>query len=631
MGEPGRSTGSRVSNPARLNETYGRALQVVSSVTSESSTPVPPAPGPARAAALLAAAFAPTVVFVNAGNNVVLNNLLDIPYDLGTTALFLAGFVLSTLALVPVFLRATRSTGFSLTVRFVIVVGVCALVFNVAGRFTQAPGLHPLLVVGVDLALLLAIGVLIERAPMPVLLPVCAVAGAVLFGEGTVRHLLRLGQLRSAAAAAVHQPPNASPAATADAQPGNVYHFVLDGFQSATYAQVVAANPELRPDQFTVYPGFTSHYGHTAMSVPNALLGRLYSPEESAAAWMREGFTGGLWAELERAGVGVALYPFFAEHCPPRSTHCIPAPLAGRLGRSTLIDLWFLSMLPRSVETRLHRQVVPAVWDSSLPLPTRPFSITTALGGVFATRRAADVEGGGVRVGPGDYAATSVLAFEDLLEAEARRPARGQYVFLHAILPHQPYLLDGKCGYRGEGWAPERIAYPAQAECALRLIERFTDRLKALGRFDDALIVLHADHGLWREPADFAAPGLFGRPEVLTLGLLGGGTPFLSDPAAIARRSSALLLLKLPGQTEARESAAPAQMLDIVPTVLHHVGLTTDAYPGIPLQALDEAADRERVFFSNPFGRGWNMEGPLRKFVMVDGVWEFREELPLRE
>ncbi len=582
--------------------------------------------------AALAALFTPTVLFISAGNGVILGNLQDIPYDAHLVGGFLAGALLCTCALFPAFVRADGNRRWAEIVRGALALGLCVLLFRAVSRFTARPGVPSGLIIAADVLVVMGVAAALSVSRVAYLLRVCAVIAVALLAEGLLRHGWMLAHQQRARVELSHQ---RSPGggATADEPPGNVYHFVVDGFQSATYAQVVAANPELRPDQFTVYPGFTSHYGHTAMSVPNALLGRLYSPEESAAAWMREGFTGGLWAELERTGVGVALYPFFAEHCPPRSTHCIPAPLVAYMGRATLIDLWFLSILPRSVEVRLGRDVVPADADATLPPPRRPFSLTQAVRRL-AGRDAAAASGGTldeIPLQPGDYAANSLVGFEALLEAEARRPPRGQYVFFHAILPHRPYLLDDACVYQGEGWTTETAAYLAQAACGLRLVQRFADRLRELNRFDEALIVVHADHGLWRETRDKIRSTFLDRQELVMIGLRGKSAAFLSDPVAIARRSSALLLLKLPGQTEARESAAPALTLDIVPTVLHHVGLATDAYPGIPLQALDDAADRERVFFSNPFGRGWNMEGPLRKFVMVDGRWEFREELPLRE
>ena len=81
------------------------------------------------------------------------------------------------------------------------------------------------------------------------------------------------------------------------------------------------------------------------------------------------------------------------------------------------------------------------------------------------------------------------------------------------MLPHAPFVHQEDCqlDYNSEPWerfpspgletntVDERIVryvrYLPQAICALTEIERLFDRMRELGLYDDAFIVVHGDHG----------------------------------------------------------------------------------------------------------------------------------------
>ena len=102
------------------------------------------------------------------------------------------------------------------------------------------------------------------------------------------------------------------------------------------------------------------------------------------------------------------------------------------------------------------------------------------------------------------HAYASVLMLRRLAREEADREPSGHYLYAHAILPHGPFVMDDGCNYVGKhGFGRKdkdarRAAYVDQAGCAIRLVADFLDRLKSLGRYDAATIVVHADtgHGL---------------------------------------------------------------------------------------------------------------------------------------
>lgn len=151
--------------------------------------------------------------------------------------------------------------------------------------------------------------------------------------------------------------------------------------------------------------------------------------------------------------------------------------------------------------------------------------------------------------------------------------AYGKLHFIHSLLPHIPYIFlpDGRIytPNRGvdnlPGWIPEKEQWEddealtvqayqralLQTRFVDRLLGLFLDRLHELGIFQDALIVVTADHGV-----NFV-PGHERRefdPQTLSTGLM---VP---------------LFVKLPGQEQGEISDRNVQTIDVVPTLLGLLG-----------------------------------------------------------
>ena len=91
--------------------------------------------------------------------------------------------------------------------------------------------------------------------------------------------------------------------------------------------------------------------------------------------------------------------------------------------------------------------------------------------------------------------------------------AGGGVFFAHLLLPHGPFVYGQDCqlDYSSETWeramapgldrntinsrAVRYLRYLPQAKCALNEVERLFRRMRKLGLYDDAIIVVHGDHG----------------------------------------------------------------------------------------------------------------------------------------
>jgi hypothetical protein len=154
-------------------------------------------------------------------------------------------------------------------------------------------------------------------------------------------------------------------------------------------------------------------------------------------------------------------------------------------------------------------------------------------------------------------------AFLDGLDAE---PATLHY--LHLLLPHVPYRYlpsgsryespDPDVGRLGDDWSDDpwpaqlgRQRLQLQLAHVDALVGQLTETLRARGLWDDALVVLTADHGIAFEPGG-PIRGIEGQP--------------LTDEQ-LAELAWVPLFVKEPGQTTGTVRDEPVETVDVVPTV----------------------------------------------------------------
>ena len=191
------------------------------------------------------------------------------------------------------------------------------------------------------------------------------------------------------------------------------------------------------------------------------------------------------------------------------------------------------------------------------------------------------------------------LTFEAFLAGV--EPADGPVLdYHHALYPHQPwfhlpsgltyeapFVADGLTGPEYSWTDPPAASsgqqrHLLQARHADALLGQLMDRLRALDRYDESLIVVTADHGV-----------AFDAGEPVRGLSAGNAEQVMWTP----------LLIKEPGQTDGRIDEQPAQAVDVLPTVADHLDLdlpfATDGRTLLEIVAPD--GPDERVFFD------WNL------------------------
>ena len=609
-------------------------------------------------------------MFLSAASNIILRNLREIPHDWLTIGLFASAFVGSAAIAVAAVVVAGEGRASRVVIRGLGILGVCILLFDASAAHARGIVDEFFAVAGLDAAVALGVVFGLLRIPFRVLVQILAVSTVLLFGQTVANHAYQILQFgRPGGRAEQPQATKRAAGAWRAALPtqGNVYHIVLDAFQQEAFDIVQSADSARDLAGFTYYPRFCSNYGWTWFSIATALHGRWYREGESISDWRDVRYSRSLfWGRLKDAGWSVALYPHEYFHCSSISHQCVTADdaVAARERRDSTtlrsasplrltVDLWFLSLLPRSVRLGLEQALDSRTHAVGLvdQRAARIFSVTDFL----SPRSKSATDAGGLPP-PGrlDYAARGTVLFERFLEDEGDRPGHGQYVYVHILLPHGPMVVDASCTYVGH---PQQTrvedytdAYLRQVQCSLHLIRRLISRLKELERFDDALIIVHGDHGITPTLAQDLVTRYADRlPSAPVLSDAAAGPapwqertgmewiPFGVDtgfpwwsPQEAALRSSALLLVKMPQAAESATSSLPVQMVDIAPTILTHAGLSSEQYAGIPLQTMPERLDRDIVYFSGHHLVGSSVPivgDAFWKYVLTDGQWRLQGEV----
>jgi len=319
----------------------------------------------------------------------------------------------------------------------------------------------------------------------------------------------------------------------------NIYHIVLDGFQTDVFDLVRSAETEEALGGFTYFPNNTAIYHLTATSLASTFGGTRYDYRRTRSEYVDEALNGksSLIGRLQDSGYTAEVYisalqesRFEIPDYVFRDVDYARAELVA-MNTASFTRLWVYGQVPRAL--RMH------------------FS-TVALDASDLKR----LEEG--RFLPYSAPAVSALGFARLIEEEKNLPASGRYSFIHLLMPHPPHVLRADCSFDLGGAKTDLMA---QTQCTMKLLFDFLDVLHRLGRFEDTLILVHGDHG---------------------------GGYRMRDGQLVDHRSRslrALLLFKPVGRGhQDRFEVFPRKtsLLDIAPTILECVGIDRelDAFEG---------------------------------------------------
>lgn len=342
----------------------------------------------------------------------------------------------------------------------------------------------------------------------------------------------------------------------------NALVFVLDMFDQEYFDILLKNNPEIVDslNGFTYFDNCTGSYSTTLYSIPTILTGQFATDMTvPIKQYIDDAFTNtDLYKDMLRAGYLVDLYTdgnmYLADSVKP---------LLNNYRSTDLVKIHYLDLAKRIyqfVGCRYFPQALkPYVW-----LDGTEFSrIKTSVVGfeMFDIKKNRD-------------------SFFDALKHNGLSiDTKSRFKFYHLWWTHFPYHFD-ETGVYDEN--SQTTALQA-AMGSLTVLDDYFEQLRKLGLYNDALIIVVADHGYYRSEGSVTNP---------------------------------LLLIKPRGSHgELKTSSQPVSQLDIVPTIAQYAGINVNNKYGI--SALEKKADGtpDRRFYSyilnDPRKTGPDSEGKM--------------------
>jgi len=362
---------------------------------------------------------------------------------------------------------------------------------------------------------------------------------------------------------------------------GNVYHIVFDGYSGLKFPDTVK---QLELSQmmsgFTFFENTLANYHMTDASVPSFLHGEFYSGG-SFIEWQREAKTGGLRRVLQESGFSIEVYS------PDRARFWMYDGASIAKTSQNISRSYFRG----SDEFRLAQ--VTLVRLAPNVLRQEAFWSSDRLWG-YIIALLNNVENPGSFSHYGYYKRLSVPLARQFLEEEPSRESAGRYVYLHIVLPHQPFVWDSDCNYSGQ------TSYDAQTLCATRLMGEIIETLKGLDHYNTSLIIFHSDHGYHGTEAGQLIPDY--KPSREAFQEISSVNQYIATEGYF-RRIHPLLAIKPPAADASalRTSSAPAQLIDIPATIYDLVGIAGPDTDGESVFQLDESTPREIHLYSGVY------------------------------
>jgi hypothetical protein len=347
------------------------------------------------------------------------------------------------------------------------------------------------------------------------------------------------------------------------AEGNNVFVFVLDMFDSSVMKKIIAEDSDFTEplSDFVYYENATSGLSHTKISIPYLLTGT--EPEVSVSlddypqyaydesTYLQDingqGYTLGIYTNINY--VDDSLYGIVSNYSENASVKC-------NFG-DTYITMRKTAMY----------NIAPFCLKGTYEYYTADITAMVDLGEVWNIENDFPLYNSLINTG---------LSINDEYE--------NAFKFYHMRGDHEPFYLSEDLQYDKTGRA---ITAVAQGKGSLKIVYEYLRQLKDLGKYDDATIIITADHG---NIAYYDAEN--DRPSVPSMPIMLVKEPYQSNPSLVI-------------------SDAPVSQAEIMPTILENVGVEYDGR-GRTFSEISEAEDRTRYY------RGIMLDG-VEKLFEVSG------------
>lgn len=331
-------------------------------------------------------------------------------------------------------------------------------------------------------------------------------------------------------------------------QDSNVLVFVLDCFESSWFEDIVEEDATIIEPlaDFTYYRNGTSQFAHTDNAIPYMLTGVTWK-EEIAGNYPSYAYENSdALNKIAEKGYDIGIYT--------GATYLADSAKALTTNYSNDISWTY-----EPVET------LKLMWKSSM-YKMAPFALKLDFsyysGDVFALAKTDEV-----------WNIDNDIPFYNRLMRQGimvNEELSSAFRFYHMRGPHGPFYLSEDVKYEPTG---REATVSSQGRGSLRIVYEYLEQMKELGVYDDATIIITADHG---------------QGYILDSDKESGKPNRTSRPIFIVKKSNEK------GETM-RISNAPVSQAELIPTILEAVGADGKDY-GRTFEDISENEQRERMY-----------------------------------
>jgi hypothetical protein len=398
----------------------------------------------------------------------------------------------------------------------------------------------------------------------------------------------------------------------------NVIIIVLDAFQSDIFQQVIDREPELKDvfEDFVYFRNAVSGFRQSFPSVPNMLTATWFDNSRPMWEYVRDAYSGdsslprfltrqGFRSEVYEHKAGMYYHPEIVTNAKVTAEFAHASPEIMRNIDVTLFrylphffkrlvynnQLWLLSRWFAQPDVEAPGAETPGdVYHSLEDRPLAPYFNREAMKKLSNVREA-----------------NSILT---LTRTGHDAPV---FKFYHMLGTHLPIRMDRDFNYV----EPEetREALNEMSVGVIRMVDLILNRFRELGIYEEALIILTADHGIWGGTASVYLPDHILHKH--------GGSADVPRDALPELKGTALplVLIKRPGASGRMiTSDAPVQLADIPKTVVTELGFDGSHFPGESMFELAEDQQRSRRVHFSTFDQNPSYSEPYRSTMTVFDV-----------
>lgn len=361
----------------------------------------------------------------------------------------------------------------------------------------------------------------------------------------------------------------------------NIIVFLFDAYQSDVLLELLESDAQLAEplEGFTLYENNAAVFAKTYPTIPLFLTGKRYKKEQPLLEFFDTAYDKSLLEDMQKSGWDIGLYPNLIHY--PALINAIdinPKIMDNAIGgvpSKAKVDT-YLQSLDLSLFRAAPHILKPAIFNDGKFLAKREGLQKLYLSAIGE----ADIKQPFIYKTKNRHKA---VGFRDLInEHGTLGTADPAFRFYHFMIPHAPNRLDAELNLVPH--EPSFNAFRDYSIAGLKLMGTYLERLKDIGAYDNATILILSDHGMGTHNRRQYDPQIKSYEEI--------------DPYGLQRSAAkAIFMMKPPGKRGALKlSDRPVSGIDVAPTLAAAAGMPLFNVEGQDVETIESDKARTRIF-----------------------------------